>query len=59
MLRGILAEFGIVIRQGARHAITFAKQCLERVEGAIPDVARDVVTNLGHQLVALHRRVLW
>ena len=59
MLRGVLAEFGIVIRQGAGHAITFAKRCLEKGEDAIPDVARDVVANLSHQLVALHRRVLW
>jgi transposase len=59
MLRGVLAEFGIVVRQGAGHAIAFAKQCLEGVEQSLPDLARDIVTNLCHQLVALHRRVLW
>jgi len=59
MLRGVLAEFGIVIRQGAGHAIAFARRCLEGAEQDLPDLARDVVTNLGHQLVALHRRVLW
>ena len=59
MLRGVLAEFGIDVRQGVGHAITFARQCLEDAEAPIPDLTRDVVTNLCHQLVALHRRVLW
>ncbi|WP_170474126.1 IS110 family transposase [Ruegeria arenilitoris] len=59
MLRGVLAEFGIVVRQGAGHAIAFAKHCFEGVEQDLPDPARDIVTNLSHQLVALHRRVLW
>jgi transposase len=59
MLRGVLAEFGIVVRQGAGHAIAFARRCLEGTEQDLPDLARDVVTNLCHQLVALHRRVLW
>ncbi len=59
MLRGVLAEFGIVVRQGAGHAIAFAKRCLEGTEDDLPELARDVVSNLSHQLVALHRRVLW
>ena len=59
MLRGVLAEFGVVVRQGAGHAIAFAKHCLEGVEQGLPDLAQDIVTNLCHQLVALHRRVLW
>ena len=59
MLRGVLAEFGIVVRQGAGHAIAFVRRCLEGTEQDLPDLARDVVTNLCHQLVALHRRVLW
>lgn len=59
MLRGILAEFGIVVRQGVGHAITFARRCLEGAEQDLPELAWDVVANLSHQLVALHRRVLW
>ena len=59
MLRSVLAEFGIVIRQGAGHAIAFAKRCLEGAEQDLPDLARQVAINLSHQLVALHRRVLW
>ena len=59
MLRGVLAEFGVVVRQGAGHAIAFAKQCREGAVQDLPDLAREVVTNLCHQLVALHRRVLW
>ncbi|MDX1500710.1 MAG: IS110 family transposase [Woeseiaceae bacterium] len=59
MLRGLLAEFGIVIAQGAGHAIALARRFLDGVEHALPDVARDIVANLSHQLVALHKRVLW
>lgn len=59
MLRSVLAEFGLVVRQGAGHAVAFAKRCLEGAAQDLPEVARDVVTNLSHQLVALHRRVLW
>ena len=59
MLRDVLAEFGIVVRQGTGHAIAFARRCLEGTEAGLPDPARDVVTNLCHQLVALHHRVLW
>jgi len=44
MLRGVLAEFRLVIRQGVGHAITFARRCLREAEAGIPDVARDVVT---------------
>lgn len=59
MLRGVLAEFRIVVRQGAGHTTAFARQSLAGVEQDPPDLAKNVVTNLCHQLVALHRRVLW
>ena len=59
MLRGLLAEFGIVVRQGVGHAITIARQCLDGAEQDLPELARNVATNLSHQLLALHRRVLW
>ena len=59
MLRSLLAEFGLVVRQGAGHAIAFAEQCLNGTDNGLPDVARDVVANLSHQLVALHKRALW
>lgn len=59
MLRGLLAEFGIVVGQGAGHAIAFARGCLDGAGQDLPELARDVVANLSHQLVALHKRALW
>lgn len=59
MLRGLLAEFGIVIAQGVGSAIKFAKGVLDGDKPGIPDVAIDVLANLSNQLVALHLRVRW
>ena len=59
MLRGLLAEFGIVIAQGIGSAIKFAKSVLDGDKPGIPEVAIDVLGNLSNQLVALHLRVRW
>lgn len=59
MLRGLLAEFGIVIAQGIGSAIKFAKNVLDGDKPGIPEVAIDVLSNLSQQLVALHLRVRW
>lgn len=59
MLRGLLAEFGIVFPQGVGHAIKFAKRATEGHVPKIPDVARDVIADLSEQLVSLHARVNW
>jgi transposase len=59
MLRGLLAEFGIVIAQGIGSAIKFAKGVLDGDKLGIPEVAVDVLSNLSNQLVALHLRVRW
>ncbi len=59
MLRGLLAEFGIVIAQGVGSAIKFAKGVLDGDKPGIPDVAIDVLANLSNQLVGLHLRVRW
>lgn len=59
MLRGILAEFGIVIAQGIERALRFADEALGGAVPDLPEVARDVVLNLCHQLAALHRRIRW
>ena len=59
MLRGLLAEFGIVIAQGIGSAIKFAKGVLDGDKPGIPEVAVDVLSNLSNQLVALHLRVRW
>jgi transposase len=59
MLRGLLAEFGIVIAQGIGSAVKFAKGVLDGDKPGIPEVAIDVLGNLSNQLVALHLRVRW
>ena len=59
MLRGLLAEFGIVISQGIGSAVKFAKGVLDGDRPTIPEVAVDVLANLSNQLVALHLRVRW
>lgn len=59
MLRGLLAEFGIVIAQGIGSSVKFAKGVLEGGLPRIPEVAVDVLTSLSNQLVALHLRVRW
>lgn len=59
MLRGLLAEFGIVIAQGIGSAIKFAKNVIDGDQPEIPEVAVDVLANLSNQLVALHLRVRW
>ncbi len=59
MLRGLLAEFGIVIAQGVGSAVKFAKGVLDGDVPNIPAVAVDVLANLSNQLIALHLRVRW
>lgn len=59
MLRGLLAEFGIIFAQGVGHAIKFAKRVTEGHLPEIPQVACDVIADLSEQLVALHTRINW
>jgi transposase len=59
MLRGLLAEFGIVIAQGIGCATKFAKNVLDGNKPDIPEVAVDVLSKLSNQLVARHLRVRW
>lgn len=49
MLRGLLAEFGIVIAQGVGSAVKFAKGVLDGDVPNIPEVAVDVLANLSNQ----------
>ena len=59
MLRGLLAEFGIVFAQGVGHAIRFARHVSQGQPPKLPPVAFDTVVDLSEQLLALHERVLW
>lgn len=59
MMRGLLAEFGIILAQGVGHAIKFAKGVIDKSTLDVPQAAYDVVTDLCEQLLALHARVNW
>jgi len=59
MLRGLMAEFGIVFAQGVGHAIKFAKRLIAEDMPELPQAALDVATDLSEQLLTLHRRVNW
>jgi len=58
MLRGQLAEFGVVLPQGVYHALQVAKDCLNGEQPDLPEVAGDVVFELCDQLLFLHSKVL-
>ena len=57
MLRGLLAEFGIVLPKGVGHAIRFARQGRHEACAALPEQAHTVIDDLCDALVALHVRV--
>ena len=57
MLRGQLAEFGIVFARGVGHATQFAKRVLDGECPDLPEVAGGVVTELCEQLLFLHGKI--
>ena len=57
MLRAQLAEFGIILPQGIRHAIHFAKQVLNGEEPDLHEIAGDVIFELCEQLLFLHDKI--
>jgi transposase len=57
MLRGQLAEFGIVFARGVGHATQFAKRMLDGECPDLPEVAGDVVAELCGQLLFLHGKI--
>jgi len=59
MLRGLLAEFGIIFAQGVGNAIRFASRVNEGHLPELPQAACDVVTDLSEQLLTLHARANW
>lgn len=57
MIRGLIGEFGHIVRKGPDHIRRFAEG-VKRGDGSyLPDIARDVVASLCDQLVILHRRI--
>lgn len=59
MVRSLLAEFGIAVRQGVSNIMVLAKSGGNDQSSNLPGVAQEVVQNLFHQLLALEKRVRW
>ena len=59
MLRGLMAEFGIIFAQGVGHAIKFAKRLTAGDIPELPQAALVVVTALSEHLLTMHMRVNW
>ena len=59
MLRGLLAEFGMIFAQGVGHAVKFAQRVAEGNLPDLPAAACDVILDLSEQLLAVHARVNW
>ncbi len=57
MLRAQLAEFGVILPQGVRYAIHFAKQVLNGEPPDLHEIADDVVFELCEQLIFLHEKI--
>ena len=56
-IRGLLAEFGIVIPQGISHIATSLPEILEDGENALPGTFRQLIERLGAHLKELDRQV--
>ena len=56
-IRGLLAEFGIVIPQGIGHIATSLPEILEDGENGLPGAFRQLIDRLGEHLKALDRQV--
>jgi transposase len=56
-IRGLLAEFGIVIPKGLGHIARGLPEILEDGENALPGMMRQLIERLGEQLKALDRQV--
>jgi len=58
MIRGLLAEFGVVVAKGIEKILAFARSVLADEELMLPDIARHVIGSLCLQLLDLNGRVL-
>jgi len=56
-IRGLLAEFGIVIPQGIRHIAKQLPDIIEDADNGLPGVFRDLIDRLGTQLKDLDQQV--
>jgi len=56
-IRGLLAEFGIVVRQGIGHVTSCVPSILENAENELPGTMRDLVARLFEHFKSLDRQV--
>lgn len=56
-LRGLLGEYGIVVRQGITHLRKALPGILEDAENGLPTLAREVFAELGDRLVEIDRQI--
>ena len=57
ILRGLLAEFGIVLPKGVGHAMRFARHGSSQASATLPEDMHAVIGDLCDALVSLHERV--
>lgn len=58
-IRSLLAEFGVTVAQGVPRIMAFARSLSVGDQVGLPEIAKEVVANLCHQLLSLERRVRW
>lgn len=59
MMRGLLAEFGVVVAKGIEKILALSRAVLAGEELVLPDIARQVISSLCQQLIDLNGRVHW
>lgn len=57
MIRGLLAEFGIEMARGLRHALSLAARVTQGHAPDVPELAQRVVAGLAHQIGALQAQL--
>lgn len=57
MIRGLLAEFGIEMARGLRHALSLAVRVTEGHAPDVPELAQRVIAGLAHQIGALQAQL--
>ena len=59
MMRGLLAEFGLVVAKGIEKILALSRAVLAGEELVLPDIARQVISSLCQQLIESNGRVHW
>lgn len=59
MMRGLLAEFGVVVAKGIEKILALSRAVLAGEELVLPNIARQVISSLCQQLIDSNGRVHW